>query len=258
MEGNRGKRMLELALSSINNENVAEKIVEEVNSMPAVSDEIVETDAFEQYDDSDKDKDFDPNEELCNTSDTSTENIDNFITAECKRTDTDNNRKKTDTWKAIEKEFNSLSGQTFRDVNVLKNKYEHIKKRTKKKVSDNKINIMGTGGGPSQDAELTDIDNTIIGMLGARVEGYSSGFGTITFALIVEVDKSFLNENVSMEVPSTSSSNFTASTSNLPQAIGTVNEIETSKKPAADWSTYTSDFRKRCFKKDSILASFKN
>ncbi|KAI4472112.1 hypothetical protein MML48_1g01845 [Holotrichia oblita] len=95
---------------------------------------------------------------------------------ECKRTDTDNNRKKTDTWKAIEKEFNSLSGQTFTDVKVLKNKYENIKKRTKKKVSDNKINIMGTGGGPSQDAELTDIDNTIIGMLGARVEGYPSAF----------------------------------------------------------------------------------
>ncbi|KAI4469096.1 hypothetical protein MML48_2g00005915 [Holotrichia oblita] len=144
---------------------------------------------------------------------------------ECKRTDTDNNRKKTDTWKAIENEFNSLSGQTFRDVKVLKNKYENIKKRTKKKVSDNKINIMGTGGGPSQD----------VGMLGARVEGYPSAFGidtvgTITFALVVEVDESFLNENVNMEVPSTSvdfarSSNFTASTPNLPQAMGTVNEI---------------------------------
>lgn len=32
--------MLELALSSINNENAAEKIVQEVNSMPAVSEEV--------------------------------------------------------------------------------------------------------------------------------------------------------------------------------------------------------------------------
>lgn len=96
---------------------------------------------------------------------------------ECKKTDTEVNRKKIAIWKSIEKEFNSLSGQTFRDAKALRNKYENLKKRAKKKAADNKAQKMGTGGGPSQETDLSDIDNTIISILGVRAEGLPSEFG---------------------------------------------------------------------------------
>ncbi|EFN71184.1 UPF0439 protein C9orf30-like protein, partial [Camponotus floridanus] len=65
---------------------------------------------------------------------------------ECKRTDTNSNILKEETWKTISKEFNSTTG-TFRDSPTLRRKYENLKKKTKKKFADLKCHLKGTGGG---------------------------------------------------------------------------------------------------------------
>lgn len=67
---------------------------------------------------------------------------------ENKKTDSNNNKGKIECWKKIEAEFNSESGTVYRDFQTLRKKYENIKKKTKKKIADEKCYIMGTGGGP--------------------------------------------------------------------------------------------------------------
>lgn len=52
---------------------------------------------------------------------------------ECKRTDTNSNRLKEETWNKLSKEFCSSTG-VYRDATILRRKYENIKKRAKKSL----------------------------------------------------------------------------------------------------------------------------
>lgn len=54
-------------------------------------------------------------------------------TIENKKSDTGSNKLKHLCWVRIEKEFNGQNSGTFRNSQVLRKKYENIKKRTKKK-----------------------------------------------------------------------------------------------------------------------------
>ncbi|XP_063902689.1 uncharacterized protein LOC135122448 isoform X2 [Zophobas morio] len=85
-------------------------------------------------------------------------------------------KKKNQCWKKIEVEFNSLSGQTFRDHKVLNKKYDNIKKRTTKKFADEKAYVGGTGRGSQQSIEATDVDMAVKEILGAKPMGHSSEF----------------------------------------------------------------------------------
>ncbi|KAG5887661.1 hypothetical protein JTB14_037659 [Gonioctena quinquepunctata] len=69
-------------------------------------------------------------------------------------------------------------GGSYRNITDLKKKYENIKKKTKKKMADEKCYKLGTGGGPNLKTEISSIDNTILEILGSvRVEGFTSEFG---------------------------------------------------------------------------------
>lgn len=97
---------------------------------------------------------------------------------ENKMTDSKINKNKLECWKQIEREFNNESGQIFRDMSILRKKYDNLKKRTKKKFADEKFHALGTGGGPlKKPPEITDIDIEIKELLAERIDGFPSEFG---------------------------------------------------------------------------------
>ncbi|KAJ8972269.1 hypothetical protein NQ314_000252 [Rhamnusium bicolor] len=79
---------------------------------------------------------------------------------ECKVTDHKANYEKTATWKKIQDEFNSISGETYRNHNY----------------ADQKLCVRGTGGGPYTDIKCSQLDEDIKQILGARIEGEMSQF----------------------------------------------------------------------------------
>ncbi|CAG9763619.1 unnamed protein product [Ceutorhynchus assimilis] len=97
---------------------------------------------------------------------------------ENKKTDAVTNADKNKCWVMLEKEFNAESGASYRSAQILKKKYENMKKQTKKKISEEKCYRFGTGGGPFQEFTLTEADQTVIEILGkTRVHGLATQFG---------------------------------------------------------------------------------
>lgn len=67
---------------------------------------------------------------------------------ECKKSNVLTWKDKEKVWLKIENEFNSTnSSKTFRSVKHLIEKYNNLKKDTKKKFALEKINVSKTGGG---------------------------------------------------------------------------------------------------------------
>lgn len=66
---------------------------------------------------------------------------------ECKMSDTNTNQQKTSCWIKIEKEFNAVSGESFRSEKVLRKKYDNIKKRVKKNMQMKSIICKAQGEG---------------------------------------------------------------------------------------------------------------
>lgn len=95
---------------------------------------------------------------------------------ESKKSDTNNNKIKADACIQICKEFNGISREVYRTHQVLKNKYENIKKRAKQKFADNKNYMKGTGGGPSKEIVMTTTDTQIHEILGTQLTGLCSQF----------------------------------------------------------------------------------
>lgn len=69
----------------------------------------------------------------------------NFI--ECKRSNSKTWKEKENTWKTIEKEFNSNTGKCHRTLKNLKEKYLNLKKKSKYKWAEEKRMLNQTGGG---------------------------------------------------------------------------------------------------------------
>ncbi|KAK5646026.1 hypothetical protein RI129_004490 [Pyrocoelia pectoralis] len=68
---------------------------------------------------------------------------------ESKKTDANNLKIKCDAWAQVTTMFNCHSGESHRDTDTLRNKYNNIKKRAKVKFSEEKKYMYGTGGGPA-------------------------------------------------------------------------------------------------------------
>lgn len=80
-------------------------------------------------------------------------------------------------WESIEKQFNSQSQRNvYRNAENLKEKYNNLKKKTKKKYSENKINIMKTGGGSYVSPELNEIDKAIYDIIGPQIDGLKNNY----------------------------------------------------------------------------------
>ncbi|CAG9773412.1 unnamed protein product [Ceutorhynchus assimilis] len=108
---------------------------------------------------------------------------------ENKKTDAVTNADKNKCWVMLEKEFNAESGASYRSAQILKKKYENMKKQTKKKISEEKCYRFGTGGGPFQEFTLTEADQTVIEILGeTRVHGLATQFGGDAGKLIIFIN----------------------------------------------------------------------
>ena len=80
-------------------------------------------------------------------------------------------------WLKIESEFNSKNNDnTFRSVKHLKEKYNNLKKNTKKKFAIEKMNISKTGGGSYTPIAVTDVDLTIKEILGPQISGLQNSY----------------------------------------------------------------------------------
>lgn len=97
-------------------------------------------------------------------------------TIECKKTDRTSNNTKIEAWLRLANEFNSISGEAYRDAKILRNKYENMKKRSKQKFADEKLYTRGTGGGPVKPTLLTDIDEKVKDIIGSQMTGFVSEF----------------------------------------------------------------------------------
>ncbi|CAH2085398.1 unnamed protein product [Euphydryas editha] len=64
-------------------------------------------------------------------------------------------------WKEIEKKFNSSSGSVFRDHKHLKQKYEALKRDTRRKSAVVQAELYKTGGGPSDASVLTPVEQKV-------------------------------------------------------------------------------------------------
>ncbi|KAJ8910201.1 hypothetical protein NQ315_014372 [Exocentrus adspersus] len=93
---------------------------------------------------------------------------------ENKKTDTNANKSRNEAWLQLAKDFNSYCGDVYRDPQVLRSKYLNIKKRAKKNFSEEKKYVYGTGGGPPQTSDITDIDNDVKEIIGSQMTGFSS------------------------------------------------------------------------------------
>ncbi|CAH1107025.1 unnamed protein product [Psylliodes chrysocephalus] len=104
---------------------------------------------------------------------------------ECRKSDTDTNKIKNEAWAHVCQKFNAHSKQSiYRDVDVLKNKYNNEKKKAKKKYADEKRHLYGTGGGPPEIIQESTIDKDIAEIIGTQMTGFPSKY-----------DDDFLDDN---------------------------------------------------------------
>ncbi|KAK9745405.1 Myb/SANT-like DNA-binding domain [Popillia japonica] len=93
---------------------------------------------------------------------------------ESRKTDADNNIIRNDAWDRVCNIYNQTSGEKFRDVAILKNKYKNMKKSTAKNLADEKKHIYKTGGGPPKEYTFSQTDRDIIEISGEQMTGQVS------------------------------------------------------------------------------------
>ncbi|XP_008180704.1 uncharacterized protein LOC103308681 [Acyrthosiphon pisum] len=96
---------------------------------------------------------------------------------ECRKSDHDVWGAKTEAWSQIQKQFIASTGKV-RDVQNLKDKYENLKRKTKKVESDRKKNIFQTGGGASTSCSVktSASHNMMLAVLGVSAVGLHNPF----------------------------------------------------------------------------------
>ncbi|KAJ8929693.1 hypothetical protein NQ314_017587 [Rhamnusium bicolor] len=100
---------------------------------------------------------------------------------ECKKSNITTWKDKEKTWQTIETEFNSSSGRNgYKTVKTLKGKYSNLKKKTKRKFSENKMKITQTGGGCYVPIPVSDIDTTIKDIIGEQIDGLNNTYDSDT------------------------------------------------------------------------------
>jgi len=96
---------------------------------------------------------------------------------ECKKSNVMTWKDKEKAWLQIENEFNSTNNSNaFRSVKHLKEKYNNLKKDTKRKFALEKINASKTGGGPFLPVNVTDVNLAIKDILGEQLSGLQNSY----------------------------------------------------------------------------------
>lgn len=84
-------------------------------------------------------------------------------------------RKKATIWSTIANEFNAeVPGDVHRNGDALLTKYRNLKKRTKKKFADEKVQVLGTGGGEHTKINFTDTEEEMKQILGMQMTGHTA------------------------------------------------------------------------------------
>lgn len=91
---------------------------------------------------------------------------------ESKKTDAETNKIKNDAWEKVTQEFNAVSGEVYRDVKSLRNKYDNMKKRTHLLMEGKRL-FNGIPGGPPTEITISDEDS-ISEMTGIQLTGLTS------------------------------------------------------------------------------------
>lgn len=91
---------------------------------------------------------------------------------ENRRSDVLSKKQKIEGWKKIEIDFNADNNNAiFRNHDVLKKKWENLKKCCKKKYSDMKTYRNQTAGGASKDCVFTPVEETVLEVLATQATG---------------------------------------------------------------------------------------
>ncbi|KAL1493846.1 hypothetical protein ABEB36_009532 [Hypothenemus hampei] len=92
------------------------------------------------------------------------------VILEDKTTDSNNWERKNETWKQIANEFNATNS-VFRNEEVLRNKYDNLKKDLKKKVAYNKAQTFRTGGGTADYKTFNEDEKELFKIISLSVNG---------------------------------------------------------------------------------------
>ncbi|VEN52420.1 unnamed protein product [Callosobruchus maculatus] len=104
-------------------------------------------------------------------------------------------------WKKVEEEFNEHD-KDFKDWQSLKIKYNNLKRKTKLKFSENKLNITQTGGGPYREVKIDPVNLAIKDIIGPQLDGFSNIYDNDADERIEEPEKMIqivVNENTNLE-----------------------------------------------------------
>ncbi|KAG5895227.1 hypothetical protein JTB14_003444 [Gonioctena quinquepunctata] len=98
---------------------------------------------------------------------------------ECKKSDTVLWKDKEAAWANISKKLVEI-GFPPRTTKQLRDKWGNLKKETKKKYGDEKVESFKTGGGPKKVIRFTPLDDKIKSIIGVAVTGDSNPFDSDT------------------------------------------------------------------------------
>ncbi|CAG4940572.1 unnamed protein product [Parnassius apollo] len=94
-----------------------------------------------------------------------------------KTTNATNNKLKTEEWIRLAERFNATATNCPRTPQQLRLKWENLKKNSRKRSTQIRMNQIKTGGGPADYIPPDDILDRVTSLLGSTVSGFTVPFG---------------------------------------------------------------------------------
>lgn len=88
---------------------------------------------------------------------------------ECKTTNKINKKEKDYVWDKILASYSQRVGVVTKKVEQLQGKYDNLKTKAKKVVAESKKNILGTGGGPSNNDHIDPVIQAVLNILNSKL-----------------------------------------------------------------------------------------
>ncbi|XP_021204376.2 uncharacterized protein LOC119628389 [Bombyx mori] len=94
-----------------------------------------------------------------------------------KRTNATNNKLKNEEWKRISDHFNAVVTTSYRTPQQLRLKWENLKKNSRKRNTQIRMNNIKTGGGGPSYIPPDDVLDRVAALLGSTVDGFTVAYG---------------------------------------------------------------------------------
>ncbi|KAL1487722.1 hypothetical protein ABEB36_015629 [Hypothenemus hampei] len=142
-------------------------------------------------------------------------------------------------WEAIENKFNSQNNKSIRRYgDQLKEKYNNLKKKTKKKYSDNKMNILKTGGGSYISTEFSNAEKTLYQIIWPQVDGLQNNYDDDS---VPQIESDNNTKNVTeIDCIETGSSNMGLNHERTEIEIDFIDQNEDNEIVDKSWKSYSS------------------